>query len=125
MLKRNTPKAALVMLFAVALTGCPLSGSPVVGAWVFHLDLDCNSTDIQDFLFALYSDNTAEYFGIEANSHSGTWSLDESTLTVTFPDVQGSEVHLMGTLGTDLLTGGTYTINGMGNHCWTGQRVNS
>ncbi len=123
MIIRYITTLGLVLLLAGTFAGCPLQQLGVVGFWVFFLDIGCDEMDINNLAFVLYSDNTAEFLFDDA--YAGTWSLSDSTLTITFPNVQGNALILMGTLGTDVVNDGTYTVGGMGNRCWTGQRVDS
>jgi hypothetical protein len=120
MFARYITMLALLLVLAGTFTGCPPQKSSAVGVWVFYLDVDCDDMDINALVFVLYSDNTAKFLFDDA--YAGTWSLSNSTLTVTFPSVQSDEFELTGTLGSNVITDGTYTIGGMGNRCWTGLR---
>jgi hypothetical protein len=123
MLKRYLQIAVVVLIAAMTFSGCPMQGSPVVGAWAIVLDFDCDDTFDGSFIIALYSNNTVELLG--ASLYSGTWELANSTVTITLPNVLGDEWVLTGTVGTDVVSDGTYTVDGMGSDCWTAERTTS
>jgi hypothetical protein len=120
MRKRYIAMNIVLVLFTVSFSGCPQSGSPAVGVWGFYLDDGCNAMSVTPFLVALYSSGDAEIYASEVVS--GTWNLVGSTLAVTFPDLGSSAYVFAGTLVGDVVTNGTYTIDGMNNKCWTAQR---
>ncbi len=123
MSKRHGLLAAIALLIAVVTFGCPPESSPVVGAWVFLIDTDCNDMDLESYVVVLNLNSTAQLLG--STLYPGTWNLVGSNITITFPSVNGVEWIFTGTLGTDEVTAGTLTKDGMGSECWTAERTAS
>jgi hypothetical protein len=118
-----TKTAVLAALCMIAFSGCPMQGSPVVGTWAVELDFDCDETDSAWYLIALYSNGTVELLG--ALLYAGTWEFTGSTITIDLPNVQGTEWEMTGTLGTNTISAGTFTVDGMGDNCWNAVRTSS
>lgn len=123
MLMRYMRTTTVALLYALVFFGCPMDGSSAVGAWAMELDMDCDEMDQTYYLIVLYSNGTVELLG--ATLYSGTWELNDSTVTIDLPNVLGAEWEMTGTLGTDLISDGTFTIDEMGNHCWVAERAPS
>lgn len=118
----KTSMAVLVVLISMILfSGCPVNNSSPVGAWVFYIDHGCDNANVSAYMVVLYPGNQAEFFG--ARVRSGTWNVVNSTLAVTFPDVDGSQYIFTGQLGSDVITGGALSIDGAPSGCVTGQVV--
>ncbi len=123
MLIRYIRTIVVALLCGLAFSGCPMESSSVAGAWAMEVDTDCDETDEAYYLIILYSNGTVELLG--ALLYGGTWELSGSTVTIDLPNVLGAEWEMTGTLDTDVISNGTFTIDGMGNHCWVAERAPS
>jgi hypothetical protein len=112
---------SVVLISTILFPGCPGNSSSPVGAWVFYIDSECDNAFVSAYMIVLYPGNQAEFFGFRVRS--GTWNVVNSTLAVTFPDVDGSQYIFTAQLGTDVVTGGAFSIDGAPSGCVTGQIV--
>lgn len=123
MLIRYMRTIAVALLCGFTFTGCPMQGSSVAGVWAIEIDPDCDEMDEGYYLIVLYSNGIVEFLG--AQLYGGTWELTGSTVNINMPNAQDTEWELTGTLDMDVISNGTFTIDGMGNHCWVAERAPS
>ncbi len=121
MFKRYAVIVASMTLFSAIFSGCPMQGASIVGAWAINLDADCDSMDVQHFILVIQKDNTAELL-MEFDAE-GTWTFNGTTVSLSFPDVQGAEYEFTGVLGSQTITSGTFTVDSMGTNCWTAEQL--